>query len=182
MPFLAITPSLCINTLTQPFRPIYIRLAFMWIWCKAVKWVFGMTKQEDWSDKKRERKWLQGVKNNWDGIIAWIIYLPAALWLRASSRTSLEMDGRKLHLISFFENPYGVGPLCTLGVDGVDQKIVPSKTSHQDRNWGISLFLKRSLACSIAEVPVSLKLENCYYLKPLVVISSSSQIRGDNRV
>ena len=113
MPFLAITPSLCINTLTQPFRPIYIRLAFVWMWCKAVKWVFGMTKQEDWCDKKRERKWLQGVKNNWDGIIAWIIYLPAAPWLRASSRTSLEMDGRTLHLISFFENPYGVGYIRT---------------------------------------------------------------------
>ena len=82
----------------------------MWMWYKAVKWVFGMTKQEDWSDKERERerKWLQGVKNNWDGIIAWIIYLPAAPWLRASSRTSLEMDGT-LHLISFFENTYGVG-------------------------------------------------------------------------
>ena len=113
MPFLAITPSLCINTLTQPFSPIYIRLVFVWIWCKAVKWVFGMTKQEDWCDKKRERKWLQGVKNNWDGIIAWIIYLPAAPWLRASSRTSLEMDGRTLHLISFFENPYGVGYIRT---------------------------------------------------------------------
>ena len=49
-------------------------------------------------------------------------------------------------------------------------------------NRVFSPFLKRSLACSIAEVPVSLKLENCYYLKPLVVISSSSQIRGDNRV